>query len=198
MVVNYVCLDGLIDKWFCKLPLNEAGVTVEDSWNIVECGIVSMSFTDLSKGFWVPSWNSGGIDESACISGGNVLSIVILDGSVGSRIFFPLWPISSTEPQQAYLLFQSLFVQFLNKSHGQGWWNSPSANQSEVDFLLLLVINADWFCFTLFTFVFWVFRKTIFKWLFLFTPKFYFWFWQTTSIFIEIVKPIRHRFSLTI
>ena len=124
MVVNYVCLDGLIDKLFCKLPLNEAGVTVEDSWNIVECGIVSMSFTGISKGFWVPSWTSEDIDESGGISGGDVLSVVIPGDKVASSFSWKtlsLWLFSSKGTQQAYLLFQSLSVQFLNKSHGQGW-----------------------------------------------------------------------------
>ena len=130
MVVNYVCLDGLIDKWVCKLPLNEAWVTVKDSSIIVGCGIVSMSFTGPSKGICVPSWISEDIDESAGISGGNVFSVVP-GGRVGSRFLcknLSNGRISSIGPQQAYLLFQSLFVQFLNKSHGQGWWNSTSAN----------------------------------------------------------------------
>ena len=124
MVVNYVCLDGLMDKWFCKLPLNEAGVTVKDSWNIEECEIVSMSFTGLSKGFWVPSWTSEDIDESGGISGGDVLSVVIPGGKVASSFSWKtlsLWLFLSIGTQQAYLLFQSLSVQFLNKSHGQGW-----------------------------------------------------------------------------
>ena len=84
MVVNYVCLDGLIDKWFCKLPLNEAWVTVKDSSNIVGCGIVSMSFSGLSKGIWEPSCISGSIDVSVCIFGGIALSIVMPGGRVES------------------------------------------------------------------------------------------------------------------